>query len=306
MKLSYLFSERNLLPNLQSTTKNDAMKELLDCLDLQHENISKDDILTALMEREKEQSTGIGENIAFPHARFPDLHKLHVAIGVSRNGIEFDALDHQPVNYVILMLVNRSKPNELLKVRAAISKFLIMDSIKTEIPKLNSPSAFNLLIKNSDIEVDYEITAEDIMRPAIASINASMSLYDAACLLHRYHTDSLPVIGENKLFIGEVSCFDLFSYGLPHFFNNLHVISFVKHMDPFEKYFKVDQEVTVKQFIEGKKRENPVISSDATLMEIVFEMTVKNKELLYVLNKEGRLIGVLDRYGIIDKILMTR
>jgi predicted transcriptional regulator len=114
------------------------------------------------------------------------------------------------------------------------------------------------------------------------------------------------VIGENKLFIGEVSCFDLFSYGLPHFFNNLHVISFVKHMDPFEKYFKVDQEVTVKQFIEGKKRDNPVISSDATLMEIVFEMTVKNKELLYVLNKEGRLIGVLDRYGIIDKILMTR
>jgi len=42
------------------------------------------------------------------------------------------------------------------------------------------------------------------------------------------------------------------------------------------------------------------------LMEVIFEMTVKNKEFLYVLSDDGKLRGVLDRYSIIDKILMTR
>lgn len=306
MKLSILLHERYLLPEMQSTTRDDAIKELLSLLDLENEQISKEEIFSALIKREKEQTTGIGEGTAFPHARFPKLNKLHIAIGISKNGVEFNSIDHKPVNYIILMLVNRGRPNELLKARAAIAKLLRSISETNDLLSLKSSKEFSDIVESADIDLDYEITAKDIMKPAVAYIDSGLNIHEAARTLHRYHCDSLPVVSKNNLFLGNVSCFDLFSVSLPSFFNNLNVVSFVKHMDPFENYFKVDRSLTVMELIKGKDRYNNIISSEATLMEIIFEMTVKNKEILYILDQDRRLIGVLDRYSIIDKVLMTR
>jgi CBS domain-containing protein len=77
-------------------------------------------------------------------------------------------------------------------------------------------------------------------------------------------------------------------------------------MNPFEKYFDVDKTLKVSDLLAKKENSTLVISADATLMEIIFEMTVKNKEFLYVLSEDGKLRGVLDRYSIIDKILIAR
>jgi CBS domain-containing protein len=89
-------------------------------------------------------------------------------------------------------------------------------------------------------------------------------------------------------------------------FLSLHVISFVKHMNPFEKYFDVDKTLKVQSILDKKNKSEQVISANATLMEIIFEMTVKNKEFLYVLSSDKKLRGVLDRYSIIDKIILAR
>jgi CBS domain-containing protein len=77
-------------------------------------------------------------------------------------------------------------------------------------------------------------------------------------------------------------------------------------MNPFEKYFNVDKTLKVSDLMAGKKKSELVISADATLMEIIFEMTVKRKEFLYVLSDDGKLRGILDRYSIIDKIIIAR
>jgi mannitol/fructose-specific phosphotransferase system IIA component (Ntr-type) len=306
MKLSQLIKEEYLIHNLKSTSKEEALRELASYCNLSTENLTKEEVLDALIEREEEQTTGIGEGIAFPHARFARLNTLHIIIGISKEGIDFDSLDKKPVHYFVMMLVNRSRPNELLKTRAALTKFLISGSVRDDLLKVTSKEEFRKIFHAADIEIDYEITAKDIMRPPVAKIDSGISMHEAARTLHLHHSDSLPVVDDKQLFIGEVSCYDLFSYGLPDFFNNLHVISFVKHMDPFEKYFKVDRDLSVMEFLENKKTDSPIISFDATLMEIIFEMTVKNREILYVLDADKKLIGILDRYGIIDKILMTR
>ena len=306
MKLSQLVTMECLVPNLKSNNKNDLLKELLSHCDLSVEEVTETAVSDAILEREAEQTTGFGEGMAFPHARIAGLTKIHIVIGFSKNGIEFNALDKKVVHCFILILVTRNKPNELLKTRAAIAKLLSNPQNLTALLAANSAEELHNIITTSNIEVDYEITAKDIMRPLITHISPKLTIRDAARELHLHHVDSLPVIDDQKKFHGEISCYDLFSYGLPDFFNNLHVISFVKHMNPFEKYFNVDKTLKVADLLERKSKSELVISADATLMEIIFEMTVKNKEFLYVLSDDGKLKGILDRYSIVDKILVAR
>jgi len=306
MKLSQLLKKDALLYDLQATEKNDAIEELLASCDLSSEDLSEKEILDNLFERETEQSTGIGDGMAFPHARIKGLSRIHIAVGVCKNALEFASLDRKPVNFIVLMLVDHAKPNELLKTRAAIAKLFAQERIRKEMLAAKSNDELWNVVIDCNVEVDYEITAIDIMRPYYAYINPETTIYNAARELHRHHLDCIPVIDDDKVFHGTISCYDIFSYGLPAFFSNLHVISFVKHMNPFEKYFDVDKTLKVTEILKKKSSTEQVMPADATLMEIIFEMTVKNKEFLYVLSDDGKLRGVLDRYSIIDKIIIAR
>ena len=306
MKLSQLLRKDAVICNLKSSNKEDAIRELLASCDLSAEDSSEKNILDNLFEREAEQSTGIGDGMAFPHARIIGLTKIHIAIGVSKKGIDFNSLDRKPVNFIILTVVDHAKPNELLKSRAAIAKLFAQPETRQKMLETSSNENLWQIIQDSNIKIDYEITAKDIMRPYYAWIDPNSTIYNAARELHRHHIDCIPVIDDNKTFYGTISCYDIFSFGLPAFFNSLHVISFVKHMNPFEKYFDVDKTLKVQSILDKKNKSEQVISANATLMEIIFEMTVKNKEFLYVLSSDKKLRGVLDRYSIIDKIILAR
>jgi len=306
MKLSQLLKREALFYDLQVKDKEDAIKTLLSACDLSSEDISESEILENLFEREAEQSTGIGDGMAFPHARIKGLSRIHIVIGVTKKPLDFASLDRKPVNFIVLMLVDHAKPNELLKTRAAIAKLFAQPDIRSKMLNAKSDEELWNIIISCNIEVDYEITAIDIMRPYYAWITPETTIYNAARELHKHHLDCIPVIDENKVFHGTISCYDIFSYGLPAFFNNLHVISFVKHMNPFEKYFDVDKTLEVTEILNKKEWKEQIIPADATLMEIIFEMTVKNKEFLYVLSEDNKLRGVLDRYSIIDKIIIAR
>ena len=88
-------------------------------------------------------------------------------------------------------------------------------------------------------------------------------------------------------------------YGMPDFFKQLNTISFVRHIDPFEKYFKIKRDLKVRDVFADDSKP---IQKDSTLIEVIFEMTVKNKSKLFMVDEDGTLAGVIDRFCIIDKI----
>ncbi len=118
--------------------------------------------------------------------------------------------------------------------------------------------------------------------------------------MHLDRRSILPVVNENNRFYGEISCYDIFAFGMPDFFRQLQTISFVRHIDPFEKYFNIKKGLSVKDL---DLKEGKGIKKDSTLLEIVFEMTVKKKSKLFIVEDDGTLSGVIDRFCIIDKIL---
>ena len=99
--------------NMQAKTKKEALKELVDLLEL--DESSKKVLLDALWKRELAASTGVGRGIAIPHTRSTVIDRLYLLIGVSKEGIEFDSADGKPV-HILFMLISdyQNQPSKYL------------------------------------------------------------------------------------------------------------------------------------------------------------------------------------------------
>jgi nitrogen PTS system EIIA component len=110
--------------NLESKTKKDAIKELVELLVKSGKVKDKKKMLQTLMEREELGSTGIGQGIAIPHGKSDTVSDLAAAFGVSQDGISFDALDGEPVNIFFLLVAPEGAAGAHLKALARISSLL--------------------------------------------------------------------------------------------------------------------------------------------------------------------------------------
>jgi mannitol/fructose-specific phosphotransferase system IIA component (Ntr-type) len=308
MKLSFMLSEDRILTGLKGgeRSKKEVVADLLNALydrtDLKNETVGKAGLLADLLARERELTTALGDGLAFPHIRLENLTSSYTLLGICPEGAEFGSLDQKPTQFFVLSIVPRNQANALLLARAAIVRFLSSQETRRALLTARDSLEAWQWIDRSGTVTDRNILAKDILRPQVGHVTGHATIKEAARALHKYHCDSLPILDEEGLFAGDISCYDLFSYGLPDFFSNLHTISFVRNMDPFEKYFQTGRNIRLCDL--KIRREAPVISADATLMEIVFEIATRNKHLLYVVDGNKKLLGVIDRFSIVDKILM--
>ena len=104
LSLSEIFESKTILTDIAGTTKEAVFSELADVIAADHPECNKPAMLAALWEREKKLSTGIVSGVAIPHAICGGIGTIAGAVGISRAGIDYDALDKKPV-YVIFMLV---------------------------------------------------------------------------------------------------------------------------------------------------------------------------------------------------------
>lgn len=125
--------ESRIVPNLKSSSKNDVIRELLDVLAGEGLVEDPDAAFSALLAREKTLTTGIGDGVALPHAKIPGVENIVAAIGVKRDGVDFDSMDGKPVNIVALILSPESKPRPHIQFMATISKFLADSETRNKI-----------------------------------------------------------------------------------------------------------------------------------------------------------------------------
>ena len=150
MKISEVLDPKAIKIGLAATTKEDSLKELVSIL-AQVENIGDPkNILKALVERESLGSTGIGQGIAIPHGKTDKVSRLVAVLGVSKNGVNFDALDGEPVYIFFLLVAPKETAGPHLKALAQISR-LLRDSYFCElIRKCKTEQEVFNLIKNEE------------------------------------------------------------------------------------------------------------------------------------------------------------
>jgi len=126
MKLSQIIPEGGILDDLKATSKEEVIKEMVQALVKagRIEDATSKKVVKALMDREELGSTGIGAGVAVPHARHDSVTELIGAFGRSKKGINFDALDGEPVHVLFLLLSSKGASGAHLESLAYISRLV--------------------------------------------------------------------------------------------------------------------------------------------------------------------------------------
>ncbi len=124
MKIVEILDEGAIVEEISSRDKKGVLEELVGVLVKEGRISDGKEAIQVLLEREKLGSTGIGEGIAIPHGKLPDLKNVVCAFGRSRTGIDFEAVDNQPVHLFFLLLAPENSAGEHLKALARISRLL--------------------------------------------------------------------------------------------------------------------------------------------------------------------------------------
>ena len=126
MNLADILSPEQIIPELRATNRWEAIDELIEKLvatgKIKPEH--REAITAVVRKRETSMSTGIGFGIGIPHASTDLIYEVVGALGRSSTGVNFDALDSQPVNLVVLFLVPQGQFQKHLHTLAEIAKLL--------------------------------------------------------------------------------------------------------------------------------------------------------------------------------------
>jgi PTS system nitrogen regulatory IIA component len=150
MKIMDIFSKEHIIDGLQSKTQRDVLKEMSGVF-LQGEiKFSHEDTVNTLLEREKLGSTGIGDGIAIPHGKLADIDDLIVSFGISREGVEFNAMDGKPAHIFFLLLAPENTTGRHLKALAKISKMLKDNTFRKKLMEAKSKDEIYMVISDRD------------------------------------------------------------------------------------------------------------------------------------------------------------
>ncbi|PIQ85694.1 MAG: PTS fructose transporter subunit IIA [Candidatus Omnitrophica bacterium CG11_big_fil_rev_8_21_14_0_20_45_26] len=150
MKIHEILDKRAIKIGLNATDKTGVLKELVGILSNIRNIGDQKSIVKALVERENLGSTGIGQGIAIPHGKTDKVDSLVAILGVSNQGVNFDALDGEPVYIFFLLVTPKDTSGPHLKALAQISR-LLRDSYFCElIRRCKTAEEVHELIKNEE------------------------------------------------------------------------------------------------------------------------------------------------------------
>ena len=150
MKITDILKKEHIIENLVSTDKESTLDELSSFLKDKGMVSNKETLQSALMEREALGSTGIGENVAIPHAKISAIDQIVTVFGRSIKGIEFDSLDKKPVHFIYLVLAPMNSSGQHLKVLARISRLLKNKSLRESIISATEANQIYAIIADED------------------------------------------------------------------------------------------------------------------------------------------------------------
>jgi PTS system nitrogen regulatory IIA component len=124
MKLLDILSPESVSLDLKAHGKRESLEELCGLLAAGKKLEDTASLLRTLTDREALGSTGIGQGVAIPHGKSPQVPGQAAALGISRRGVDFEALDGEPVNILFLLVAPPDAAGLHLKALAKVSRLL--------------------------------------------------------------------------------------------------------------------------------------------------------------------------------------
>ena len=299
MKLSKIFDPDLIKTDMTAISKEDAVEQLADLFCKKYLNISKNDILKAVIEREKLGNTCIGRGIAFPHARTDIVNGLFIIFGIIPGGIQADTPDHKPLHIIILLLTPRNISKNYLQILSGLASFVRQPETLPTILTVKAPEELIDIIDKADIRIKKVLTVGDVMTLDPATVTPDKTLKDVANIFFRNKVTCLPVVDENNRLVGEITEAELLKYALPNYKSFIANVANIPEIESFEELLNKENSAVVSNFM----NKNPVIVDiNAPVVEAAALMLFKKAQMVSVLDNE-KLTGVITKTDIVSKII---
>jgi PTS system nitrogen regulatory IIA component len=152
MKIIDLLNPNCILPDLQASSKRGVLEELAAVLMSGQKEVNLQNVVEVLLERERLGSTGIGDNIAIPHGKLPQLSQMLLAFGRSIKGVDFDSMDGKASHLFFLLLAPTNASGLHLKALAKISRMLMSQTFRDSLMMSSGADEILRLIAEKDAE----------------------------------------------------------------------------------------------------------------------------------------------------------
>jgi len=139
MKLTDYITPEHVRVRLEGENKEEVIEELVSLLVETSDVSDADMIYEAVMKREREGSTGLEKGVAIPHAKSDAVKKLSIVIGISREGVDFEAQDGKPSHLFFLMVAPTAESGPHVQAIAKIVKMIKLDKFRKKLVEAKKP-----------------------------------------------------------------------------------------------------------------------------------------------------------------------
>jgi len=145
-----MLKEDNVLIGFKGTQKKDIINELIELADKSGRIRDKEEALRAVMAREEMMSTGLEHGIAIPHAKTDSVSEIVMALGISKQGIDFESVDGEPSKIFFLLLAPETAATANVKLLAQIARVTSSAEFRSRIVSADSPAEVIDIISNAE------------------------------------------------------------------------------------------------------------------------------------------------------------
>ena len=152
MKLREFIITDAIVPEIEATDRDGAIRELVASLATNGAltEDAVDEVVLALIKREQNGSTGFGKGVAVPHVKHAKVKRMAGTIGRSGGGIDFAALDHQPVYSIVLLLSPENQPQHHLQAMNIVFSNLQKDMFRRVLRQADTRDGIVELLDEAD------------------------------------------------------------------------------------------------------------------------------------------------------------
>ncbi len=155
MKIQDILQKNGIITNLDSPDKVSLLSQMGRYLASLYDVKDQELIVRKILDREAEMSTGIGYGIAIPHARIEAIDRVYMIAGRTVKGIDFNAIDEQPVHLVFMMLSPVNATTQYTQVLSALSRIMSYEEIRSSLVETDDPEKFlDIIIRGENKYVE--------------------------------------------------------------------------------------------------------------------------------------------------------
>ncbi len=150
MKITDILNDKVIVTKLPGTTKTEILNKMIDLAATSDRVLDKEKMRSAILEREKIMSTGVGSGFAIPHGKTDAVQDIVAAFAITEQPIDYQSLDDQPVRIVFLLVGKDNSVGPHIKLLSRISRLMNKEEFRKKLIDAESPSEILQIFKQEE------------------------------------------------------------------------------------------------------------------------------------------------------------